>query len=57
MPDADRFIRIAIMSNHAMVWEGIEALLARPPDSTMIGEKEDRAETVGCLAALSPDVR
>ena len=49
-------IRILIVDDHAVVREGIAALLGRQPDMVAIGEASDGAEAVARFGELAPDV-
>jgi len=49
-------IRILIVDDHAVVREGIAALLGRQPDMVAIGEASDGAEAVARFGELVPDV-
>lgn len=49
-------IRILIADDHALLREGLKALLGSFPDVEVIGEASDGREAVEKVAALSPDV-
>ena len=49
-------IRVLIVDDHAVVREGIAALLSRQPDMAAVGEAADGAEAIARFAELSPDV-
>ncbi len=49
-------IRVLIVDDHAVVREGIAALLGRQPDMTAVGEASDGDEAVALFRELAPDV-
>ena len=49
-------IRVLIVDDHAIVREGIAALLGRQPDMVAVGEASDGAEAVARFRELAPDV-
>lgn len=49
-------IRVLIVDDHAIVREGIAALLARQPDMVAVGEASDGAEAIARFGELTPDV-
>lgn len=49
-------IRVLIVDDHAMVRDGISALLARQPDMEAAGEAADGEEAIAQFRALQPDV-
>jgi DNA-binding NarL/FixJ family response regulator len=49
-------IRVLIVDDHAIVREGIRALLARHDDLTVVGEAGDGREAIALARSLSPDV-
>lgn len=49
-------IRVFLADDHAIVREGLRALLAREPDLHVVGEAEDGRETLRRCEALHPDV-
>jgi len=49
-------IRVLIVDDHAVVREGIAALLGRQPDMVAVGEASDGAEAVARFVELTPDV-
>ncbi len=49
-------IRVLIVDDHAVVREGIAALLGRQPDMVAVGEASDGAEAVARFVELAPDV-
>lgn len=55
MPDGER-IRIIIADDHAIVREGLRALIETEPDMELVGEAADGFEVVRLHGALRPDV-
>ncbi len=51
-----KMIRVFHADDHALIREGVRALLATEPDMEMIGEAGDGAEAVEKVLALRPDV-
>jgi DNA-binding NarL/FixJ family response regulator len=49
-------IRVLIVDDHAIVREGIVALLGRQPDMVAVGEAADGAEAIARFGELAPDV-
>jgi DNA-binding NarL/FixJ family response regulator len=49
-------IRVVIADDHAILREGVRALLAAQPDIEVIGEAADGKQAVEKVAALDPDV-
>ncbi len=49
-------IRIVIVDDHAIVREGLRALLGDEPSIEIIGEAGDGVEALSLITALSPDV-
>jgi DNA-binding NarL/FixJ family response regulator len=49
-------IRVLVVDDHAVVREGIVALLARQPDMVAVGEASDGAEAIVRFGELAPDV-
>lgn len=49
-------IRVLIADNHAMVREGLTAILALQPDMELVGEAGDGIEAVALPRALQPNV-
>ncbi|MGH1560802.1 response regulator [Caulobacter segnis] len=49
-------IRVLIVDDHAVVRDGVTALLNRQPDMEAVGEAADGAEAVVQFQSLSPDV-
>lgn len=49
-------IRVLIADDHAVVREGIRAVLASTPDFEVVGEAGDGAEALDLALALQPDV-
>ncbi len=49
-------IRVLVADDHAVVREGIRAVLASTPDFEVVGEAGDGAEALDLAASLEPDV-
>ncbi len=49
-------IRVVVADDHALVREGIRALLALVPDVSLVGEARDGAEAARVVAEARPDV-
>jgi NarL family two-component system response regulator LiaR len=49
-------IRILIADDHAVVREGLRALIETQPDMTLVGEAADGAQAVQMVRVLNPDV-
>ncbi|WP_246263513.1 response regulator [Caulobacter soli] len=49
-------IRVLIVDDHAVVRDGVAALLERQPDMEAVGEAADGAEALAQFRALAPDV-
>lgn len=49
-------IRVLVVDDHAVLREGIRALLAKQPDVTVVGQASNGAEAVEQARALKPDV-
>ena len=49
-------IRILIADDHAVVREGVGAIIATQPDMTLVGQAADGAEALALAQALQPDV-
>jgi len=49
-------IRIVIVDDHALVREGIRALLEKDPDFQVVGEAGDGQEAIRLMARVQPDV-
>ena len=49
-------IRVLVADDHAVVREGIRAVLASTPDFEVVGEARDGAEALDLALALEPDV-
>lgn len=49
-------IRILIADDHAVVREGLRALIAAKPDMELVGEAEDGIEAVLLARSLKPDI-
>ncbi len=56
MPNMPDIIRIFHADDHALVREGVRALISTEPDMELVGEAEDGAETIRQVLALRPDV-
>jgi DNA-binding NarL/FixJ family response regulator len=56
MPIGSEPIRVLIVDDHAIVREGIVALLGRQPDMVAVGEASDGAEAIARFGELAPDV-
>lgn len=54
--DTDSPIRILLVDDHAVVREGVRALLEQQPDMAIVGEAGNGADALLQLAALAPDV-
>ncbi|MFT3916402.1 MAG: response regulator transcription factor [Anaeromyxobacteraceae bacterium] len=55
MTEAPR-IRVLLADDHAVLREGVRALLERQPDLEVVGEASDGREAVDAAARLDPDV-
>jgi two-component system, NarL family, response regulator LiaR len=53
---ADRPITVLIVDDHAVVREGLRAVLAEDPEFALVGEAANGAEAVDLAASLRPDV-
>jgi NarL family two-component system response regulator LiaR len=53
---SDQKIRLLIADDHAILREGLAALIATEPDMEVVGEAADGAEAVAQTQALQPDV-
>lgn len=49
-------IRILLVDDHAILREGLRALLSYYPDVEVVGEAEDGAQAIACVQCLSPDI-
>jgi NarL family two-component system response regulator LiaR len=49
-------IRIIIADDHAIVREGLRALIEAKPDMELVGEAEDGEEAVALASSLKPDI-
>jgi DNA-binding NarL/FixJ family response regulator len=49
-------IRILLVDDHAILREGLRALLSYYPDVEVVGEAEDGAQAIECVKHLSPDI-
>jgi two-component system, NarL family, response regulator NreC len=49
-------IRILIVDDHAILREGLRALLSYYPDVEVVGEAEDGLQAIECVERLSPDI-
>lgn len=52
----ENVLRILICDDHAVVCEGLRALIATEPDMEVVGEANDGAKAVDAFRALNPDV-
>ena len=55
-PTADRQIRLLLVDDHALVREGLRALLTLESDLAVVGEAADSDSAVHAAARLRPDV-
>lgn len=53
---SDRPIRILTVDDHAVLRDGIAALVAQEPDMVMVGEAANGAEAIEAFRRLGPDV-
>ncbi|MEB0043254.1 MULTISPECIES: response regulator transcription factor [unclassified Pseudomonas] len=51
-----RPIRIALVDDHALVRDGVRALLAVRPSFDVVGEAEDGPEAINLCSQVSPDI-
>jgi len=49
-------IRILLVDDHAILRDGLRALLSYYPDVEVVGEAEDGLQAVECVERLSPDI-
>ena len=49
-------IRILLVDDHAILRDGLRALLSYYPDIEVVGEAEDGLQAVDCVERLSPDI-
>ena len=49
-------IRILLVDDHAIVRQGVRALLDAQPDMTVVGEARDGLEALPLVGSTSPDV-
>ena len=49
-------VRVLIVDDHAVVRQGLQALLASRPEVQVVGEAADGAQAVQLAQALRPDV-
>jgi DNA-binding NarL/FixJ family response regulator len=49
-------IRILLVDDHAILRDGLRALLSYYPDIEVVGEAEDGLQAVECVERLSPDI-
>lgn len=54
--EREKRIKVLIVDDHAMLREGVAAILSRQPDMEVVGEAEDGAEAIECYRRLRPDV-
>ena len=49
-------IRILLVDDHAILRDGLQALLSYYPDVEVVGEAEDGLQAIECVERLSPDI-
>lgn len=49
-------IRILLVDDHAILRDGLRALLSYYPDVEVVGEAEDGSQALECVEGLSPDI-
>jgi len=49
-------IRILLVDDHAILRDGLRALLSYYPDVKVVGEAEDGLQAIECVERLSPDI-
>jgi len=49
-------IRILLVDDHAILREGLRALLSYYPDVEVVGEAEDGTQAIECVERLNPDI-
>jgi len=49
-------IRILLVDDHAILRDGLRALLSYYPDVEVVGEAEDGLQAIECVERLSPDI-
>ncbi|HEY0660534.1 MAG TPA: response regulator transcription factor [Lysobacter sp.] len=55
-PSNEEQIRVLLVDDHAVVREGVRALLEQQPDMRIVGEAGSGADAIAMLAALMPHV-
>src|SRR5271155_4954419 len=53
---AERHIRILIADDHAIVLEGLIAMIGRQPDMTVVGQASNGEEAVSQWSCCKPDI-
>ena len=51
-----RQVKVLLVDDHAILRQGVHALLAREPDLLVVGEAGDGEEALAAVARLKPDV-
>ena len=49
-------IRLLLVDDHAILRDGLRALLSYYPDVEVVGEAEDGLQAIECVERLAPDV-
>jgi DNA-binding NarL/FixJ family response regulator len=55
-PGAARTVRVLIVDDHALVRDGLHALLSREPDLEVVAETSDPDEAIELVSTMRPDV-